>query len=120
MASQRTLPYFPTLVKGYDTRSRGIYGRAALPDRKHHGPGKPAQPGDTQRPKSAPLPSAGCRLIPFCEALAASPAAGPGPLNGPIADAVDQPHVAIAYDDTITFQCPPALGHGRAPRSGAR
>ena len=29
MASQRTLPYFPTLVKRYDTRFRGIYARAA-------------------------------------------------------------------------------------------
>ena len=53
MASQRTLPYFPTLVKRYDTRSRGIYGRAALPGRKHRGPGKPAQPGDTRRPSGA-------------------------------------------------------------------
>lgn len=53
MASQRTLPYFPTLVKRYDTRSRGIYGRAALPGRKHHGPGKPAQPGDTRRTSGA-------------------------------------------------------------------
>jgi hypothetical protein len=49
MASQRTLPYFPTLVKRYDTRSRGIYARAAALVLSAESLRPLAQSGDTQR-----------------------------------------------------------------------